>query len=121
MQNPKLTFRDCNDCLKYVYDESSGERRLHRGRPLERPPGTYAPCAYGRCKKGSPDAAKTLTPRNWQAYEHYLECKATGHFPDDDIVRRNARIISEIEKAVEKYERGQEMLMTAISSAGRGR
>lgn len=44
-----------------------------------------------------PGLAVELTDRNWEAYSHYLECKAVGSFPDDPIVRRNAAIIRSVE------------------------
>jgi hypothetical protein len=40
--------------------------------------------------------AVELSERNFLAYQHYLECRATGSFPDDAIVRRNARVLRSI-------------------------
>jgi hypothetical protein len=34
-----------------------------------------------------------LNDINREAYRHYSECRATGSFPDDPIVRRNAALI----------------------------
>ena len=92
---------------------------LHRGQPLPRPHGTYPPCHYGRCKKGSPDDFKTLLPKNWEAYSHYLECKATGHFPDDEIVKKNARVIYEVEQLIDKVERQEDIMWKAVGSASK--
>lgn len=89
--------RSCADCLKFAYDES-GKVSRRAGLPVLRPPGTPTPC--DKCPKIPADAptrsrehAIELSDRNIQAYGHYLECRAIGQFPDDPIVRRNARII----------------------------
>ncbi len=67
-------------------------------RLLSQPP----PC--GTCPKIPKDApvkhwdhAVQLSDKNWRAYQYYLECRAVGQFPDDAIVRRNARIIRAIQ------------------------
>lgn len=74
------------------------------------------PC--GRCPKVPPDAprktrrfASEWTDQNRQAYKHYLECRAVGLFPDDPIVRRNARIIRAIE---DEYQRLPILQMVAM-------
>jgi hypothetical protein len=81
---------------------------------MERPPGTPTPChmcpkvprgAVPRGVQARPEHAIELSRRNAQAYWHYLECKATGRFPDDPIVRRNAALIRLVEEEVER-ERG---------------
>lgn len=48
------------------------------------------------CPKGSPENPKTLSPENELCYEHFLECQAVGQFPDDSVVRRNAKVIVEV-------------------------
>lgn len=55
------------------------------------------------CPKGTPQNQRTLHPINKRAYEHYLECKATGYFPDDPLVKQNARIIREAEDDFARY------------------
>lgn len=71
---------------------------------VPRPAGVPTPCWM--CPKIPPGLptervnAEELTPRTWAVWQHYLECKATGHFPDDAIVRRNAAILRRIEDAV---------------------
>lgn len=57
------------------------------------------------CPKGTPENQKGLSDQNLQALRHYQECKAVGSFPDDPIVRRNARIISQMERQHERQER----------------
>ncbi|MEQ8788878.1 MAG: hypothetical protein RIC55_21380 [Pirellulaceae bacterium] len=43
-----------------------------------------------------------MRQRNTLAYEHYLRCRATGQFPIDAIVARNAAIIRSIEEEFER-------------------
>lgn len=45
---------------------------------------------------------RLLSEQNWQAYTHYLECRAVGEFPNDPIVRRHARLIRQIEDAADR-------------------
>jgi hypothetical protein len=73
------------------------------------------PC--GQCPKvpkGQPpcrESAEELTPQNWQAYTHYLGCRATGQFPDDERVRRNAALIRQVEEAA---ARGHDELLAGV-------
>lgn len=56
------------------------------------------PCRTNQgCPKGTPENSKELSNKNRLAYDHYLQCKAIGKFPDDAIVYRNAGIIRRIE------------------------
>lgn len=98
LQHPKVAYRDCEHCQQFEYDEETGKVQLWRGEPYPRhgPP----PCRTSvGCAKGTPENSKALSARNWLAYQHYTECKATGQFPDDAIVRQNAGIIHRIEEA----------------------
>jgi hypothetical protein len=76
----------------------------HSGKPVRRPVGTLAPCRLraNGCPKGTPETSRALTDANWQAYQHYCECRAVGQFPDDAIVRRNAAIIREASDSAER-------------------
>lgn len=95
---PKVANRCCRSCLAFVYDEQTGEMATdHRGEPLRRSPGTFPPCYYGACEKGSPDSGKELTPQNRAAWRHYRKCQAVGRFPEDAYVAHNALIIADAE------------------------
>ena len=50
----------------------------------------------------SADGVVKLSPDNIRAYVFDVECKAVNQWPDDPIVRRNARIIRTIENVAEK-------------------
>lgn len=68
----------CHDCEKIperVFDE--------KGIEIPKNPATY--------KKLRMHAVE-MTPIIVQAYQHYLECRAVGQFPDDPIVRQNAAL-----------------------------
>lgn len=52
----------------------------------------------------SPYAAEELDERGWAAYRHYRECKAVGQFPDDDVVRVVAGVISEAHREAERMD-----------------
>jgi hypothetical protein len=115
--HPSVAFRDCGHCLKYLYDEDTGkvEQKRDGSGPRERDKSCPPPCqTRDGCKKGTPEKPKSLTPQNWQAYEHYQECKAVGSFPADAVVKRNAAIIRSVEDGVERVR--QIEFMTAMMS-----
>ncbi len=82
-----------------------------------RPKGTPLPC--GKCPKiplgepPSPIYAQDLTEQNAQAYQHYLECRAVGQWPEDEIVRRNASFVRQVEDQVQQSRSGQKLDMIA--------
>ena len=87
----------CTSCEKYRYNEDwTPQRKL--GTHLLRVAGTPTPC--WKCPKIPSSAplksrqyALEMTERNRRVWEHYVECKAIGRFPDDPIVIRHAGII----------------------------
>jgi hypothetical protein len=50
----------------------------------------------------SREHAVELSDKNYQAWQHYLECRAVGVFPDDPIVRRNAKVLREVYDEADK-------------------
>lgn len=110
--NPHVASRSCEDCKKWLYDDRPDRMAL---KPVERA-GERVPRIRGQlpqCKwcpkipKGTdpiPENAVELSPRNWAVYQHYLQCKAVGAFPDDAIVRRNAMLIRQVEDAARRNE-----------------
>lgn len=102
--HPVISYRSCEACQKFVYEDEP-EKNQWAIEPTrhKRPAGTHPPCRYGkgdRCPKGTPETSRELTARNRLALEHYLECKATGSFPEDPIVSRNAGVIRQVEDEV---------------------
>jgi hypothetical protein len=73
------------------------------------------PCA--KCPKAEDGKAapeKELSDKNWEAFRHFYECRATFRFPNDPIVRRNAAIILHI---MEASQRSTEQALPAIMVA----
>ena len=106
--HPRIANRDCDHCQKFHYDEETGEPvrdERAEGKTALGEGGMWyrrdpAPCRLPKgCPKGTPENPLSLSAKNRRAYEHYQECKATGNFPEDSIVARNAGIIARIEQA----------------------
>lgn len=76
----------------------AGDILTSMGRPVKRrgPP----PCEYDSCPKGHWQEQKMLAPCNLRALVHYEECLSVGHFPDDPIVQKNARVLAEVNQVV---------------------
>ena len=109
MRHSEIVGRDCKVCQKFVFDEDKGTIEFGRdGKPelrlLNCGAEFLAPCRDPRrsCPKGTPENPRTLTEDNQLCYEHYLECRAIGQFPDDSVVRQNAAIIREVIDSVER-------------------
>jgi hypothetical protein len=114
--HPQVARRDCNHCQLYQYNEDTGRVEQWRGRPLRRVRGQPPPCRTPQgCPKGSPEESRQLTRRNEQAYDHYLQCRATGRFPDDPLVARNAAIIRSAWDLLERRNAEElRMLLSAL-------
>ncbi len=114
----QVASRDCNHCLIWQYDEETGEVTKRGGQPIKRPENSSPPCRLRGigCPKGTPENQKSLSPKNQRAYQHYIECKAVGRFPDDPLVREHAGIIRLVEESVEKqYQEISTIYLKAMS------
>jgi hypothetical protein len=127
LNHPRVAYRDCDHCQKYLYDEDTGLVELGRdGQPEMRydacPPRCRLPVdERGRslCPKGTPENPRSLLPIMEQCYQHYRECRAVGSFPDDPLVRRNAAAIRDVEEVAEQ-NRQSEFQSVLASLAIRG-
>lgn len=100
--HPEVANRNCPHCQTWQYDDATGKIvEKPKGTPLKRYGPLMCNTAAG-CHKGTPDQQKSLSPHNQLAYQHYRECRAVGHFPNDPIVRRHAVIIRDIEDQVDR-------------------
>lgn len=99
---PGVATRDCGHCLTTLYRADDRPWLDENGKERPRPPGTSPNCKA--CPKGPEPFVGGLSERNAAVYLHFLECRAVGHFPDDAIVRRNARIISDTLAALDRAE-----------------
>ena len=124
MNHPLVASRSCGECKQWLYDED-GTRTERAGVPAPRPRGQPTPCyKCPKVPKGKPpipESAVELTDRNWKVWQHYRECKATGRFPDDAIVRQHAAVIREVETEYElsRNLEGVTLLLRTLL-AGRG-
>lgn len=111
--------RTCGQCKRYHYGADGALKRDHKGQPLERPEWVPTPCQS--CPKVPAEAkaaglsipvlrelAEEIGPENRAAWRFYLQCKATGRFPDDRIVAWYSGIFREAEDSHARYlaERG---------------
>lgn len=100
----------CHECEKIperVFDE--------KGIEIPKTPATY--------KKLRAHAVE-ISPIITQAYQHYLECRAVGSFPDDPIVRKNAALFRHVADEAEKQrdvDREERLIETIISILPRTR
>lgn len=108
-EHPQIAFRDCSHCLRFHYNEETGEPYPGRdGEPARRHWGCPPPCRTpAGCPKGTPEEPKSLSAQNMQAYEHYQTCKAIGRFPEDSIVERNAALFMLCEETRENRHRSE--------------
>lgn len=92
---PHLTPDTCKHCLKYFYDPIDDETETDdaNGKPYPRPPEATPICRVEGCPNGTPERPLSLSEKNRKALAFHLECSAVGCWPDDSIVRRNARLI----------------------------
>lgn len=104
---PHLDRVSCADCKYWWFDINDGEF-CKRGDVYLKRDG-HPPCDIGvKCPVGHWTQEKRLSEKNREAFRHYMLCRKAGVFPDDPIVRRNARIISEV---IEKCQRKSKMLL----------
>lgn len=110
--HPVVCAIDCKVCLVKQMDIETGRINTKHGKELDRFPievgiEFQAECRkdpINGCPKGTPENPKTLWPENELCYEHYLECKATGRFPDDPLVHRNAAAIAGVEQSAKRKQ-----------------
>jgi|HubBroStandDraft_6_1064221.scaffolds.fasta_scaffold14229_3 hypothetical protein len=117
LHHPEVASRDCRVCQQYLHEESGALCvRPGTNHLIRRPPGVSTPCRTPKgCPKGTPDAQLSLTPQNEKVYDHYVQCKAVGRFPDDPLVERHAGIIRQLEDAAERMR--HEQLARAVAAA----
>lgn len=80
--------------------DNTGQRCTRAGKEIARPRGTPTPCY--NCPKGPVPFEGELSPKNYQAYELYLQCKAGRPSPEDLIVYRNHGLFRMIEDSVDR-------------------
>lgn len=92
---------DCKTCREQWFLPLEG-KFAKGGHP--RPDDMPVPCETQMpCPRGHYSNPTGLTAKNAHAFRHYRRCLATGSFPDDMIVQRNAAVIR---KAINDAQRG---------------
>lgn len=91
----------CEMCQKWWVDPLTGEYVRIEGKTVPREGPLLCQTQSG-CPAGTPEKQRRLSPKNQLAYEHYLECKATGQFPKDCWVAKNAKIIRSVEERIQQ-------------------
>jgi len=94
--NPGLANVSCDFCKKWWFNPLDLTVYHRGGKPVRRTEEPLLCETRQGCPKGSPEKPYGLSEKNNVAFEHYLECKATNQFPDDAIVKQNARVIASI-------------------------
>lgn len=95
---PWLKNVTCSQCRVWWFNPLDGTCATRDGQQLRRC-GKVLCETNDSCPKGHWKSPIEFSEKNQRAYDHYLECKATGRFPNDPIVLRNARIIEEAIRA----------------------
>jgi len=94
--HPKLAEVSCADCQKWEFFPLTGNFNLRNGKRVERDESDLLLCQTATgCPKVSPEeeAMNSPSPVNRMAIRFHEECAAIKAWPDDPIVRRNARVI----------------------------
>lgn len=106
LEYPHLIEADaCTRCKHWWFDPEAGRVQRREGKAIRRTDEPLA-CDLGLCPLGHWKNPRRLSQRNRMAYEHFLHCRATGSWPDDDIVRRNAKLIEGVIRGHERVGRG---------------
>lgn len=120
--------RPCDVCEKYVIaSDGAAVRDKRTGLPMLRPAGVPTPC--GTCekvpawaRKAIPDVSELrklaveMTPQNRAAWRFYRECRATGSFPSDPLVRWYAALLHDLESSpVDRLTSAVSSLVTLLA------
>jgi len=124
LEYPHLARTTCQQCRHWFYNPLEQRvARDHAGTPLKRPPSGMVLCQTPiPCPKGHFTAPLEFSPKNKQAFRHWLTCRAGP--PDDEIVRRNWTILNAVEEELrnkrDRTRRHREHPTTHGRPVGRG-
>ncbi len=128
MLHPRVASRSCAECMAWLFNDDGKPTMKGRGDEavrVPRRPGEPTPC--WKCPKipeGAkpvPESACELDDRLWQAYDHYLCCRAVGSFPADHWVRTHASLFRSVEDALGPMRQSSllQSVVNLLSSGGR--
>lgn len=122
IEHRSLSRRSCRDCLAYEWGPESHVPLQVGGvkqpRTADVPPLCQLPEG---CPVGTPEnPVGRLSKRNRLAFRHYRGCVATGVFPDDPIVARNAMVfrqtLQELGREPDGFIRGRSREAVGVGS-----
>jgi hypothetical protein len=140
-EGSKFLGRTCADCLTFQWSDDGIEgigknsRKKYRSlqachdagaKPTKRVKGTMPPCfECPKVREGAPVKsyyfADEISDQTWQTIQHFDECDAVHHFPDDSIVKKNASLIRRVRDDVKRAEHKKSVIdLLSILSVGRG-
>jgi hypothetical protein len=113
----KMAFRDCSACEQYIHNDGDGGDGEVLRRP-SRPDPVTGKLGLPQLRRGVPTPcwqcpktegaevrdrahATEVGEQHLKAYFHFMECRAVNRWPDDPIVRRNARVFRAVLDAEE--------------------
>lgn len=126
MCHPALLGRSCDDCIQWMYDETTGRRMTRLGKPIPRGAGP-TPCeTCPKCPAGEPATPATgrtseLSEKNWRALEHFIATRHDGLTEvekADPIVRKHRKILENLLMHHENRLLGSPKLIPLLPSAG---
>jgi len=111
IEHPQLAMLPCSECQQWVHDLKTGKPTLYGGQKVKQHP-SGPPCVQepGICPKGKPGESD-LTDQNERVWQHFRQCRATGEFPDDGIVKRHAAILEPIVAGAERRRQSNELVV----------
>ena len=112
---PHLNHSTCDHCQKWWFDPATGETVAQDGKPIGRTEEELSCRTPVGCPLGTPEKKRTWSEKNQRAFEFDLHCRATGSWPDDPIVKRNAYIIGMAAKRVREGISGRTVRRTAVA------
>lgn len=104
---PHLGRHTCAYCQKWWFDPATGETFAQDKKPIERTEEELLCKTETGCPLGTPEKQRTFSEKNQRAFEFDLHCRATGSWPDDPIVKRNAYVIGMAAKRVHEGLNGR--------------
>lgn len=123
-EHPKVAFRDCQHCRKYVYDEKTGKPRESRGRLLERSRAKKGPPCEDEdegCPKGHWRDPIVVPAKHLTLLAAYEACRATGGASMTEAERSDSMhllALSRIDEVVRSGEASLEAARLAANLSG---
>lgn len=104
-RHPDVAYRDCGECLEFVFDEAGQIVTGMDNRPVRRAKKAPAPCrTHVGCPKGTPESPRSLWPCNQQFLRAYRIAKLTGRWPEDSLFLEVSARLSQAEESLDRAD-----------------